>query len=147
AKLRTFSLDSMQRTADIATGAVPVDLAVTTKPNVLSASRLAIADPASKRVWVVEGSQSVARAFTRGFIRGLLGLGLFAPESSELPSGVDRVASRGAITVAYDSTTSTLYRISGSKPAVIAREVGPHAFAITDSAVAVWQAGRLRLIR
>ncbi|HEX9160595.1 MAG TPA: hypothetical protein VF980_02725, partial [Thermoanaerobaculia bacterium] len=47
AKLRTFSLDSMQRTADIATGAVPVDLAVTTKPNVLSASRLAIADPAS----------------------------------------------------------------------------------------------------
>lgn len=147
AKLRTFSLATLERGPDIAAGVVPVDLAVTARENTLSASRLALADPSAKRVWIVEGSQSVARAVTRGFIRGLLGLGLFAPKSSDFPTGVDRVVSRGSITIAYDSTTRTLYRLKGSKGKIMAREIGPAAFAVRETGVAVWQNGALRLIR
>jgi len=132
---------------DIPAGVVPVDLAVTSRGSGLSASRLAIADPSAKRVWVVEGQESVARAVTRGFLRRLLGLGLFAPASSEFPTGVDRVVSRGAMTVAYDSTTQTLYRIKGSHGTPIARGIAPNAFAIADGTVAVWQNGALSLIR
>ncbi len=147
AKLRTFALATMRRGGDIAAGAVPIDLAMASRSNALSASRLVIADPSAKRVSVVEGSQSIAAAVARGFIRGLLGLGLFRPRGSEFPTGVDRVATRGAITVAYDSTTQTLYRVKGSKGTVIARELGPDAFAIGDGVIAVWQNGALRLIR
>jgi hypothetical protein len=147
AKLRTFALATMRRGADIAAGAVPVDLAIASRSSALSASRLVIADPSAKRVSVVEGSQSIAAAVARGFIRGLLGLGLFRPRSSTFPTGVDRVATRGTITVAYDSTTKTLYRVKGSNGAPVARELGPDAFAIGDGVIAVWQNGALRLIR
>ena len=147
ARLRTFTLGTMIRSGDIPAGVVPVDLAVTSRSNGLSATRLALADPSAKRVWIVEGQESVARAVTRGFLRGLLGLGLFAPTSSEFPTGVDRVLSRGPMTVAYDSTTQTLYRIKGSKGAPIAHDVAPSAFAIDEGTVAVWQNGALSLIR
>jgi hypothetical protein len=147
AKVRTFALESMKRGNDIAAGAVPVDLAVTSRSNALSASRLALADPSAKRVWIIEGEQSVAGAVARGFIRGLLGLGLFSPRSSDFPSGVDRVVSRGSTTIAYDTTTRTLYRLKGSKGQPIARDIAPEAFALTDSGVAFWQNGTLRLIR
>ena len=147
ARLRTFALATMKRGGDIDAGVVPADLAVTSRENAISASRLALADPSAKRVWVVEGQESVARAVTRGFIRGLLGLGLFAPGSSEFPTGVDRIAAQGSMTVAYDSTTRTLYRIRGTKGTAIALDVGPYAFAAGDGAVAVWQKGALSLIR
>ncbi|GAC1395272.1 MAG: hypothetical protein NVSMB68_12330 [Thermoanaerobaculia bacterium] len=147
ARLRTFSLATMKRTGDIGAGVVPVDLTVTSRANALSASRLALADPSAKRVWVVEGAESITGAVTRGFLRGLLGFGLFKPASSNFPTGVDRVAVRGSITVAYDSTTGTLYRVAGSRSVVLAHDVGPAAFAIADGSVAVWQNGSLRLIR
>lgn len=147
ARLRTFALTTMKRSGDIDAGVVPVDLAVTGRENAISASRLALADPSAKRVWVVEGQESVARAVTRGFIRGLLGLGLFAPGNSQFPTGVDRIATNGSITVAYDSTTRTLYRIRGSRGTAIAQDVGPSAFAVGDGTAAIWQKGALSLIR
>ena len=147
ARLRTFALATMQRSGDIDAGVVPVDLAVTGRENAISASRLALADPSAKRVWIVEGRESVARAVTRGFLRGLLGLGLFAPRNSAFPTGVDRIATQGSIIVAYDSTTRTLYRIRGSRGTAIAQDVGPNAFAAGDGTVAIWQKGALSLIR
>ncbi len=147
AKLRTFSVPSMTATGDVGAGVVPVDLAVASRANVLSASRLALADPSAKRVWIVEGSESVSRAVTRGFLRGLLGLGLFSPQSSQFPTGVDRVMTRGSITLAYDSTSRTLYRVRGSKGTAIATDVAPGGFAIASTGVTVWQKGVLRLIR
>ena len=147
AKMRTFSLATMTRGNDVPAGAVPVDLAVAARENALSASRLALADPSAKRVWVVEGTQSVTKAIARGLIRGLLGLGLFMPASSDFPTGVDRVLSRGSTTVAYDSTTQTLYRLRGSKGTAIARDVAPGSFALTENGVAVWQNNALRLLR
>lgn len=147
ARLRTFQLATLKRSGDIAAGVVPVDLAVTSRANTFSASRLALADPSAKRVWVVEGEESVARAVTRGFLRGLLGLGLFAPASSEFPTGIDRVVARGSMTLAYDSTTRSLYRVKGSKGKLIAHDVGPSAFAISNGTIVVWQNGELGLIR
>lgn len=146
ARLRTFSLATMKVTSDVAAGAVPIDIAVAARANALSASRVAIADPSAKRVWMIEGEQSVAKAVTRGFLRGLLGLGLFRPRSVEFPKGVDRVVARGTMTLAYDSLSRTLYRIDGSKANVIANDVEPGAFAIAERGVIVWQNGSLRLI-
>lgn len=139
AKVRTFSIATMQRGGDVAVGAVPVDLAVS--------SHLAVADPSAKRVWVVERTQSFAQAFARGFIRGLVGFGFFESRNSDLPTGVDRVFSRGSTTLAYDSATGTLYKLSGSKPHVVAQDVAPEAFALSANGIAVWQNGALRLIR
>ena len=147
AKLRTFALATLKRGGDIAAGAVPVDLAIASRPNAITATRLVIADPSAKRVSIVEGSQSIAAAVARGFIRGLLGLGLFRPRSSQFPTGIDRVMTHGSITVAYDSTARTLYRVRGSKADVIAREIGPAAFAVGDGVVAIWRGGALHLMR
>ena len=146
AKLRTFALATLKRTGDIGAGVVPVDLAVTARANAVSASRLALADPSAKRVWIVEGEQSIASAISRGFLRGLLGLGLFSASVLDFPTGVDRVLSRGSITVAYDTTTRTLYRMKGSKGTIVARDIEPGAFAVTENAVAIWQNGAVRLI-
>lgn len=146
ARLVMVDLQRLEVVRSVAAGGVPVDLAVTGRGTALSAPRLAIADPAAKRVWRTEGAQSVGAAFGRGFLRGLLGLGLFRANSSEFPSGVDRVESRGGIAVAFDSATGTLYRLGASKPVALAQDLPPQAFAIAGGGVAIWEKGRLRLV-
>jgi hypothetical protein len=111
---------------------VPVDLAVTSKT-------LAVADPSAKRVWIVEGPQSTSQAFTRGFLRGLLGLGLGANHSADFPTGVDRVVARGGRWIAYDSAGGALYRVEKTQSTLLAKHVAPEAFAVTaDGAVVFW---------
>lgn len=147
AKLKTFSLATMRATGDLPAGVVPVDLAVTRKGNALSAATLSIADPSARRVWIAEGSQSLTAAVARGFVRGLLGLGLFAPRNSDFPSGVDRILASNSTAVAYDSASRTLYKLRGSKGKVLARDVEPGAFTATSEGVFVWENGRFQLIR
>jgi hypothetical protein len=142
AKIRTFDLKSMRGTGEIAAGAVPIDLAITRRSNAVSAPRLSIADPAAKRVWNIEGSQSMSAAVARGFIRGLLGLGLAGPRSAEFPTGIDRVLTSA---IAYDSSTGTIYRIRGSRSEVLAKGVGAEAFAVSGRGVVIWQNGGLRM--
>lgn len=133
-KVRTILLSTLKRDGEEAIGAVPVDLSV-------SGRTVAIADPSAKRVWILEGSQSVGQAFVRGFLRGFLGLGLFTPRNSQFPTGVDRVAARGRRWIAYDSSSGTLY---GSK-GVLAKDIGPHAFAFTSDGVVWWDDAVRRL--
>ena len=147
ATLRAFPLASLEVKSEIGAGAVPVDFTLVGRANALSAQKLAIADPAAKRVWTTEGLQSVASAFSRGFLRGLLGLGLLSPANSEFPTGVDRVISEGGVGVAYDSVTRTLYRFRGSKSTAIAKDIGPSSFTVARGVVAVWQDGSIRLVR
>lgn len=137
AKIRTFDLSELKTTGELAAGAVPVDLA-------FAGRTLALADPSAKRVWLLEGSQSVSQAFARGFLRGLLGLGLFGGDGdSAFPTGIDRVWIRGAQWIAYDSSSGTLYRFSKSKSSVIARGVAPGSFALTAGGVVIWRNGML----
>lgn len=147
ATLRTFSLPSMMRTGEVKTGAVPVDITLLKGASAVSAAKLAVADPASKRVWVVEGKQSAAEAFARGFVRGFLGLGLFRGRDAEFPTGVDRVASLNGRTYAWDSSSGTLYRVEKSKSSVVAKNLGSVAFAVTENGVAIWKNGHLEVIR
>lgn len=148
AKLATFSLATMRSTGEMPAGVVPADLAVSRKGNALSAPTLSVADPSAKRIWIAEGSQSATAAFARGFLRGLLGLGLFAPRNSDFPTGIDRLLVSGSTAVAYDSASRTLYRLRGTKGTLIARDVSPQAFAVSaDGAIYLWQNGRLQLIR
>jgi len=126
-KLVIVDLAKMKPYGEQKVGAVPVSVAVV-------ARKLAIADPSAKRVWMIEGAQTFGQAVARGFLRGLIGLGLNRNRTSQFPSGVDRVLARGSSWIAYDSSTGTIYR--GGKP--IAQAIGPRAFALTGEKVVWW---------
>lgn len=141
--IQTVDLAKMQPAGEIKVGAMPTDLALAGDPTALTASRLAIADPYAKRVWLVEGRQSSGEAFARGFLRGILGIGVFKGRETQFPTGVDRVIARGARWLAFDSSTGTLYSVTDKETAVLARGLGPHAFALMPEGVAYWQNGTL----
>jgi len=133
-KVRTILLSTLKQEGEEAIGAVPVDLSV-------DGRTVVIADPSAKRVWIIEGSQSVGQSFVRGFLRGFLGLGLFTPRNSQFPTGVDRVAARGGEWIAYDSSSGTLYGRNG----VLAKDIAPHAFAFTADGIVWWDDAVRRL--
>lgn len=146
-KIRTFAVESMQPSEAMEAGAVPVDLAFTGGGTALTARTLAIADPSAKRVWLMEGVQSMGQAIARGFLRGLVGLGLYGGRASQFPTGVDRVAVGGKVWAAYDSSSRTLYRFTKAKSAIVAKDLDPQAFTVTAEGIVIWQDGRLRTIR
>ena len=137
-RIRTVELGAMQSGGELAVGAVPADLSFAGGGTALTARILAVADPSAKRVWLTEGTQSMARAIGRGFLRGFLGLGLFGSRSSEFPTGVDRVDVRGKNWIAYDSSTGTLYRFTRRSSSVVATGVAPGAYTLTPTGVAWW---------
>lgn len=141
AKLRVVALASMTPAGEVAVGAVPVALAFA------SSHTLAIADPSAKRVWMIEGSQSFSQALARGFLRGLLGLGIRPNRNSDFPTGVDRVLVRGNALLAYDTSSATLYRVVKAKSSAIAQNVRPQAFTMTADGVFVWDDSVRRLQR
>jgi hypothetical protein len=138
---------SMKVTGKIAIGAVPVDLAFASSGTALTARTLAIADPSAKRVWITEGAQSFTQAFARGFLRGLIGLGLYGDGDSQFSTGVDRVIIRGSRSYAYDSSSGTLYRFSKSKSTIIAKDIAPEAFSVGPTGIYVWNDAVRRLQR
>jgi hypothetical protein len=138
ARVRTIDLATMKPAGDIAVGAVPVDLAFAGGGTALTARILAVADPSAKRVWLQEGTQSMTQAVARGVLRGFLGLGLFGAGASQFPTGVDRVLVRGRTWIAYDSSSGTLYRFTKRTSSIVAKNVGPRAFALTPDGVAWW---------
>jgi hypothetical protein len=135
AKIAIVSIATAKQT-EMAVGAVPVDIAVISRG-------LAVADPSAKRVWIIEAKESFAQAFARGFLHGLLGLGLSALRNSDYPTGVDRVIVQGSRLYAYDSSSGTLYRSSKA----IAKSVAPQAFSIGPGGVYVWDDAVRRLQR
>lgn len=137
-----FSLTDLRKEETIAVGAVPVDLELEGGRNAVSAGRIAVANPSSKRIWRAEGGQSESEAFARGFVRGLTGLGLYKPRSQAFPTGVDRVRSSSRYTVAYDSSSRRLYQVAGKESRLIASNVGSEAFDISGSRVWFWDEDR-----
>jgi hypothetical protein len=135
ARIRIVDLKTMKIRGEVAVGAVPVDLAVAGGGTALTARILAVADPSAKRVWLTEETQSTAKAIARGFLRGFLGLGLFGNRSSQFPTGVDRVWIRGKHWIAYDTSSGTLYSFTKQKSTVLARNVAPGDFFVTDEGV------------
>ena len=113
----------------------------------LTARTLAVADPSAKRVWMVQGAESFAQAIARGFLRGLIGLGLYGGGASQFPTGVDRVIVQSSRSYAYDSSSGTLYRFSKSKSTVVSKNVAPEGFAVGPGAVYVWDDAVRRLQR
>ncbi len=146
-RIRTVDLAAMKAGEAIDTGAVPVDIALTGGGTAITARILAVADPSAKRIWLTEGRQSTGKAIARGFLRGLLGLGLYGNRSSQFPTGVDRVLARGSRWIAYDSSSGTLYRVSRQKSSILAKGIAPQAFTLTADGVAFWQDGRVRTVR
>lgn len=136
--VRLVNLETMQRSGELAVGAVPVDLAFAGGGTALTARILAVADPGAKRVWLVESTQSSAEAVGRGFLRGLLGLGLFRGRGSQFPTGIDRVLTRDKFWLAYDTASGTLYRFDRKGSSVLARGVAPGAYTLTETGAAWW---------
>ena len=136
AKITTISLATMRAGADIAVVAVPVDIA-------FSSGMLAVADPSAKRVWMIEPRESFASTFARGFLRGLIGIGLTPAGNRDFPTGVDRVIVDRSRLYAYDSSTGTLYR--SAKP--IAKSITPQAFSVGPGGVYAWDDAVRRLQR
>jgi len=136
ATIGIINLDSMQSAGSIEVGAVPVSFAFASTGTSLTARTLAVADPSAKKVWLIEGAQSVTPAFTRGFLRGLIGLGLFGSGTSDFPTGVDRVFVRGARWYAFDSSSGTLYRFTKSSSSVVARNI--RTFVVALEGVFYW---------
>lgn len=146
-RVRTIDLETMKAGEAIDVGAVPVDIALTGGGTAITARILAVADPSAKRIWLTEGRQSTGKAVARGFLRGLLGLGLYGNRSSQFPTGVDRVLARGGRWIAYDSSSGTLYRVTRQQSSIIAKGIAPKAFTLTTEGVAFWQDGRVRTVR
>ena len=142
-KIELVDLRIMRAAGEIAVGAVPTDLALVHSGTVITASRFAVADPAAKRVWQVEGTESQTKAIARGFLRGLIGLGLYSGRNDEYPTGIDRLIASGTTLLAYDGSSRTLYREVKGKPTAIASGLGPASFAITSDGVVTWQNGAL----
>ena len=147
AKLVAIDLEKMELQRSVPAGGAPTALALVRRGNAVTAPQLAVADPSAKRLWITEGAQSFGAAFARGFMRGLLGLGIFRPTSADFPTGVDRVVSTGGVTLAFDSASGTLYRSDRGRAQIIAEGIGPKAFTIDRGLVAIWMEGRLRYLR
>jgi hypothetical protein len=145
-RIGTVALDTLE-VGSVDVGAVPSDLALAGGGTALTARVLAVADPAAKRVWITEGTQSMTQAVARGFLRGFLGLGLFGNRSSQFPTGVDRVVARGSQWIAYDSSSGALYRVTRQKSTLIAKDVAPAAFAIAEDGIVWWDGNRVHRIR
>jgi len=143
AKIGIVNLDSMQSAGSIDVGAVPVSFAFASTGTSLTARTLAVADPSAKKVWMIEGAQSVTQAFTRGFLRGLIGLGLFGSGTSNFPTGVDRVFIRGTRWYAFDSSSGTMYRFTKSSSSVVAKNI--RSFTIAPEGVFYWDDAVRRL--
>jgi hypothetical protein len=132
-------LETFRPSAEMSVGAVPLDVAAGPEASVISAGEMMIADPSSKRIWRQERRQSVAAATGRGFLRGLIGLGLHMPRASEFPTGVDRLRMVAGRTYAYDTSTGTLYRAEKKGAVRLLEKIAWSAFDIDESGnVAFW---------
>ncbi len=142
-RLVTILLDDLSAGTGTTAGAAPVDLAIEAPANATRGAVLVLADPAAKRIRRIEGKQSLAQAIGRGFVRGLLGLGLFSPSSASMPTGADRVFRRDGRTWAFDSTTGTLYAIRGADAEPVATGLRWNAFVIRGEWLYAMRDGRL----
>lgn len=145
--MMVFDLDHEKEEGRIPVGWFPTDITIAGSSTMFKARVLAIADVASKRVWTVQGSQSNAAAFGRGFLRGMLGVHGFTGGKTDVPTGVDRVIARNAHWIAYDSSAGTIYDVTKRNPSdklpILGRNIGPHAFALGDDFLYLWQNGTL----
>lgn len=147
AQVISFSLEPLRESERFRVGAVPVDLAIVGKRTAMTAAQLAVADPSSKRIWREEGSQSMTAATARGVMRGLIGLGLYAPKSAEFPTGVDRVWFANRKLYAYDSASSSLFLVTGKKVRRRLTGVAAGEVAFTREGELVWWDAEKRRVR
>jgi len=145
-ELRTVNLPTLTLLPVTRIGSTPTDIAVAAR-SPISTVTLAVADPASKRIWRTDGDQSLSEAVIRGFLRGFISLGLSAPASSDFPTGIDRVWIAGKRLLALDSSEGVLYDSGGSKARRIGDGVDASGVAaLPDGRVFFWSGKANRLV-
>jgi hypothetical protein len=124
---------------ELESGAVPVDAVLSGTAGVTTAGEVIIADPSSKRIWRSERQQSLSEAVARGFVRGLLGLGIQGASATEFPTGIDRVALAGTQLYAFDSSAATLYRLERKRSSKVLTGIAFTAIAfLPDGHIVYW---------
>ena len=146
-KVRGVNLETLTAAEPVKAGAVPIDIHISPHGTALTGRTMVVADPASKRIWITETTQSALEAFARGFLRGLIGLGLYGGRTSKFATGIDRVAASREMSVTYDSSTRTLFSYSRDTTRTVARDVPPRAFSVLNDSVYFWSDGRLQRFR
>ncbi|MGZ8868759.1 MAG: hypothetical protein ACXW2P_10480, partial [Thermoanaerobaculia bacterium] len=58
---------------------------------------------------------------------------------AEFPRGIDRVMARDGITLAYDSTSGTLYRAGRGRATIVAEDIDPQGFTVADGKIVYWR--------
>jgi hypothetical protein len=139
-------LTAMTLEGEVRVGGAPVDLAIAARADALTATRLLIADPSMRVVWTTEGLQSMGRAIARGFLRGLLGLGLYRDRALEVPSPVDRVFVSGNTSYGLDSVSGTLYRLERRSAIAVARDVCTSCLASDGESLFVWTGSQFSVL-
>ena len=146
-KVRGVNLETLTASEPVKAGGVPIDIHISPHRTALTGRTMVVADPAFKRIWITETTQSAVEAFARGFLRGLIGLGLYGGRTSKFATGIDRVSASRDMSVTYDSSTRTLYFYSKDTTRTVARDVPPRAFSVLNDAVYFWSDGRLQRFR
>lgn len=119
-------------------GRAPTGVAITGTGGALGPATIWVADPATGGVISDEASQSMPAAISRGFLRGLLGLGLANARVHELPGRPSRVQAAAGGVIAQELTTGVLWSIRGKRIVRIG-EARHGAFAYDPSAkMATW---------
>jgi hypothetical protein len=139
-------LTAMALEGEVRVGGAPVDLAIAARADALTATRLLVADPSMRVVWTTEGLQSMGRAVARGFLRGLLGLGLYRDRALEVPSPVDRVFVAGNTRFGLDSVSGTLYRLERRSAVLVARDVCTSCLASDGASLFVWSGSQFSVL-
>lgn len=117
-------------------GSAPVDLALASSSSLASGGSFVVADPAAGAVIRDERSRSVVSSFLRGFLRGLLGIGLARAEVFR-PDGRPDHVRVGRSVWAQDSASGKIWRIDGKQIAEIG--IAPAgAFAVSERDSAAW---------
>jgi hypothetical protein len=139
-------LPGMTLEGEVRVGGAPVDLAIAARADALTATRLLIADPSLRVVWTTEGLQSMGRAIARGFLRGLLGLGLYRDRALEVPTPVDRVFVAGNTRFGLDSVSGTLYRLERRSAVPVARDVCTSCLVSDGESLFVWTGSQFSVL-
>jgi hypothetical protein len=145
ALVTVVDLGRMEIAATTQAGAVPADL-VLSASSPLAAPTMIVTDPSSKAIWRIEAHESALAAFGRGFLRGLIGLGISGVRPEPTAAPIDRLYLVEGRLFGLDSAGRVLYLLGRRGGSVVARDAGAGEFVIQrDGSVLMWDSEARRL--
>lgn len=137
-EILVLGAEDLEKREQFRLGSAPVDLARGSRGTALTAGLIWVADPVLGAVIGEERSQSMSAAVSRGFLRGVLGIGTARADVRKLPGRPSRVVRSGAGVVAQELTTGVLWRIEGNRVVELGRAAAGAFAADEASDLVAW---------